>query len=340
LPEIETGWLYEAGIGENRAIFLENGELTKVRIERLDNRVKPGAVVDAIFKEKWVAGKSGIVTIESGEELLLQPLSKGLTEGSSIRIEVIREAERERGGRFKRGKARPVQEGADIGNGDSLWDRILGNDATVQTIGAHDTDHFATLGWHEVMEQAQSGQIDFDGGSLIISLTPAMTVIDVDGPLPPVELAKRAAKEIALALVRFDIGGNIGIDFPTIEAKSDRTEVCAIFDVHMAGDCERTAINGFGFMQVVRKKVRSSVLEVVQSRKVITATLQLLRQAEREAGTGEMVVNVHPALESQFQKQPVWLEELSKRTGRPVSVKTDGKIPINAGLVVDQSRSS
>ena len=333
MPEIETGWLYEAGIGENRAIFVDRGGLTKVRIERPVGGLKSGAVVDAVFKQQWVAGKSGIVLTENGQEALLQPLPKDLTEGGAIRIEIVREAELELQGGFKRAKARPAMSDAELEDGPSLLDQISDDDHPAKTVDPNENNHFAELGWHEAMEQAQSGHIDFDGGLLIISLTPAMTVIDVDGPLRLVELAKRAAREIALALVRFDIGGNIGIDFPTIEAKSDRAAICAVFDDHMTGDCERTAINGFGFMQVVRKKVRPSVLEVVRAQKVKTATLQFLRQAEREHGTGEMVLNVHPALDSQFQKHPGWLEELAKRTGRQVSVHSDGKIPINAGHI-------
>ena len=153
--------------------------------------------------------------------------------------------------------------------------------------------------------------------------------IDVDGPLAPFELAKRAAKEIALALARFDISGNIGVDFPTLQAKAERAAVTAIFDDYMTANCERTAINGFGFMQIVSRKLRPSVLEIMQANRWVNAALKLLRQAERDRGTGALRVVVHPAVANKLK--PSLLDELAKRTGRSVSVEPQGEISIDGG---------
>ncbi|WP_422344327.1 ribonuclease E/G [Parasphingorhabdus sp.] len=281
MTDFRNGWLYEAGIGENRALRVADGELVAVRVERDRAGATLGSIVDAQFTEQWVAGRSGIVTLESGEQCLLQPLPKGLTEGATVRVEIVREALDEKGGQSKRAKVRPAAENSALDAGPSLLDTIEASGEPIRKLQAHEPDMLASLGWNEAIEQAETGRIDFDGGSLLMSLTPAMTVIDIDGPLAPLELAKRAAKQVALALTRFDIGGSIGVDFPTLEAKAERTEVCAIFDQHMAGKCERTAINGFGFMQVVSRKTGPSVLDVMQADKVLSATLALLRQAER-----------------------------------------------------------
>ena len=275
MADFVNGWLYEAGIGETRAMRLENGELIQIRAERTDGRARAGAVVEAKFTRQWVSGRSGIITLADGQEALLQPLPKGLTEGSMVRVEIVRAAMTERGG------------------------------------------------------QAKTGRIDFEGGRLLVSLTPAMTLFDVDGPLAPFELAKRAAKEIALALVRFDISGNIGVDFPTLQAKAERAAVTAIFDEYMTANCERTAINGFGFMQIVSRKLRPSVLEIMQANRSVNAALQLLRQAERDRGTGAMRLDVHPAVANKMQ--PMLLEELARRTGRPVSVEPRGEVSIDGG---------
>ena len=333
LADFQNGWLYEAGIGENRALRIADGELVAVRVERDRDGARLGSLIDAQFTEQWVAGRSGIVTLESGEQCLLQPLPKGLTEGATVRVEIVREALDEKGGQSKRAKARPAADDSALETGPSLLDIVQASGGPVRTVQAHEPDMLAAAGWNEAMEEAETGRIDFDGGSLLVSLTPAMTVIDVDGPLSSYELAKRAAKAVARALTRFDIGGSIGVDFPTLEAKAERTEVSTIFDKHMTGKCERTAINGFGLMQIVARKTGPSVLEVVQADKVLSAALALLRQAERTHGTGAMRLDAHPAIAAKLNQSQTWLDALSKRTGRTVSVEAKGDIPITGGQV-------
>ena len=329
MADFADGWLYEAGIGENRALRLDDGELVQVRVERADGRARPGAVVEAKFTRQWVAGTSGIVTLPDGQEALLQPLPKGLTEGAMVRVEIVRAAISERGGQAKRAKAQPAGEGSALGDGPDLLAELAASGLPVKQVRAHEEDVLGQHGWHEAMEQAETGRIDFEGGSLLVSLTPAMTLFDIDGPLPPFELAKRAAREIALALPRFDIGGNIGVDFPTLQAKAERAAVTAIFDAHMAANCERTAINGFGFMQIVSRKRRPSVPDVLQANRATNAALKLLRQAERDRGSGALRLVVHPAVANKLT--PLLLKELAKRTGRPVTVDARGEVPIDGG---------
>ena len=333
LADFENGRLYEAGIGENRAIRVEQGQLVGVRLERHHGGVQAGAVVDARFRDQWVAGQSGIVALGDGQAALLQPLPKGLTAGAIVRVEIVREALHERGGAFKRAKARPAAKDAELQPGHNLLEQVEAGGGQLKQVHAHEDDLFGVLSWHDVMEQAATGHVEFDGGSLLLSQTPAMTVIDVDGPLPAFELAKRAAKEIARTLVRLDITGNIGVDFPTLEAKTERGAVAAIFDEHMTAACERTAINGFGFMQIVSRKARPSVLELVQKDKVLSAAIALLRQAERERGIGGMRLDVHPAVAAKLDHRPQWLEELSRRTGRAVTVEANGNIAITGGQI-------
>jgi len=329
LADFVNGWLYEAGIGENRALRLENNALVQIRVERADGNARAGAVVDAKFTRQWVAGKSGIVTLPDGREALLQPLPKGLTEGATVRVEIVRSAMTERGGQAKRAKAQPADKDRPLDSGPDLLAEIEATGLPVKQVYAHDEDFFAQHGWHEAVEQAETGRIDFDGGSLLISLTPAMTLIDVDGPLPPFELAKRAAKEVALTLVRLDITGNIGVDFPTLAAKAERGAVTATFNEYMTANCERTAINGFGFMQIVSRKTRPSMPEIMRANRTTNAALKLLRQAERDRGTGDMRLAVHPAVATKLT--PALQEALARRTGRIVSVESRGAIPIDGG---------
>ena len=323
---MENGWLFEAGIGENRALLFERGEAVAVRLEREQAGPRAGAILDAKFVRQWVAGRSGIAQLAGGGEALLQPLPSGLTEGASLRVQVVREAISERQGQVKRARVRPVAADAELTTGPGLFERLQASGRPVQQLQPHDDDLLAQYGWHEIIEQAQSGQVEFDGGTLLIAQTPAMTVIDVDGPLAAAKLAKRAAREIALALRRLDITGNIGIDFPTMEAKADRNAVAEIFDAHMTSDCERTAINGFGFMQVISRKRRPSVLEIVQASRPAEAALALLRRAERDRGSGALQLDMHPAVAANLR--PEWREELSRRTGRPVEIVERGNLAI------------
>ena len=80
---------------------------------------------------------------------------------------------------------------------------------------------FPSGSWEEIWHAASSGQLDFAGGAILCEPTAAMTLIDVDCSYPQ-EAYFNAVPAISKALRWFDIGGNIGIDFPTILDKSDR----------------------------------------------------------------------------------------------------------------------
>src|SRR5690606_4731608 len=114
-------------------------------------------------------------------------------------------------------------------------------------------------------EEAASGEIAFAGGALRMSLTPAMTLFDVDGDLPPAELAVAGAAAAARAIRRFGIGGSIGIDLPTLPARGDRQAAAAALDALLPQPFERTAVNGFGFLQIVRRRERASIPEMLRA---------------------------------------------------------------------------
>ena len=88
-------------------------------------------------------------------------------------------------------------------------------------------------GWDDLLEEARTGLVDFDGGQLRIEPTAAMTMIDVDGWLVPDKLSQMAAWASARAIRRLDLGGATGIDFPSLEGKEARQQVGTILDMYL-----------------------------------------------------------------------------------------------------------
>ncbi len=325
-----TNWLYEDGIGEERAILIEQGQIAAARIQR-HGGIHAGLVARAQFVKQLVAGKRGIVRLADGHELLLSPLPKGLTQGASLMVEVTRAAIDEKT-RFKLplAKAAPDKIAADA---PTLLQRIGSDGVTVTQCHPHEPDHFAEHGWGEVIEQARSGQVGFAGGNLLVAVTPAMTLIDVDGDMPTLPLAMAAAKASAKAIRLLNLQGSIGIDFPGLADKADRLAVAEAFDDNMVGPFERTAVNGFGFLQLVTRRIGPSLPELYQHHRITGHALEALRAAERDPEIGPMTLVAHPMLVDAFEAYPEWLAALTQRTGRAVSLHGDVKLAIGAYYV-------
>jgi hypothetical protein len=318
-------WLYEEGIGENRAILVEGDEIVEAAIE-LPGRVRTGAVIEARLAKIHVPGRRGLAALPSGEEALVEPLPGRLTEGQSVRVEIAREAIPE-AGRPKLAKARISDDAPRAGPG--LHERI-GRPSALREPGR---DRFEDAGWSELLEQAATGEIAFAGGGLRMSVTPAMTLFDVDGVLPPLELAIAGAAAAARAIRRFGIGGSIGIDLPTIAGKAERQAPAAAVDAILPQPFERTGVNGFGFLQIVRRRERPSLPEIVQGDPAGAAARALLRRAERAPGAGERTIRAAPPVIARLERHPEWLEELARRIGAPVRLQADAGLSISGGHV-------
>lgn len=321
-------WLYEEGIGENRAILVEGGEIVEAAIE-LPAGLRAGAVVPARLTKILVPGRRGIATLESGEEALVEPLPPSLTEGAACRAEIVREAIPEPG-RPKLAKARTTD--AEPRLGPSLKQRL--GEAILHP--RHGPDRFEEAGWSELLEQAATGEIPFVGGALRMSLTPAMTLFDVDGGLPSAELAAAGAAAAARAVRRFGLGGSIGIDLPTLAARADRQAAAAALDSVLPPPFERTAVNGFGFLQLVRRRERASIPEIVQADPVGAGARALLRRAQRQAGP--LALHAAPAVIARLEEHPDWRDTLRRQAGGAVALQAEPALSISAGHV--QSRLS
>lgn len=315
-------WHYEQGIGENRAILVAGDEILEAFIE-LPTAIRAGAVIAARLTAILIPVRRGIAMLEGGGEALIEPLPPALTEGAAFRAEIMREAIPEPG-HVKRAIARATD--AEPTPGLSLAERL-----GLRPGAAHGADRFEALGWSELLEQAATGEIAFSGGALRMSLTPAMTLFDVDGQLSPAELAVAGARAAAQAVRRFGIGGSIGIDLPTVPDKAVRQRAAAAVDAVLPQPFERTAVNGFGFLQIVRRRQRPSLPEIVQGDPVGTAARMLLRRAERTVGA--LTLHAAPAVVQHIESRPDWIAALAGRAGGAIALRADPGLAISGGHV-------
>ena len=297
-------WLYEDGIGEHRAARIVAGRIAEARIERDDGGLRVGAVCIGRL------GADDIVTLDDGSEAQLDRSPAGVSEGARVTIEIVRQALPEPG-RTKRAKA--IVSDAPPAPGPALRDRL---DGAVRELRAHEPDALEAAGWAEVLDEGVTGEIDFPGGALRMSPTPAMTLFDVDGGGALEPLAVAAAIAVAEAIVRHGIGGSIGVDFPTVAGKAPRQAVAAALDAHLPKPFERTAVNGFGFLQIVRPRPRASLPELLRADPVTTAALATLRAIERTPPGSPNSHRLPAAVSARIAADPAWLAELMRRTGR------------------------
>jgi ribonuclease G len=160
---------------------------------------------------------------------------------------------------------------------------------------------------------------------------PAMTLIDVDGYLPPDELAVVGAAEAAKAVRRLDIGGSIGIDLPTSGGKAPRQAAAAAIDAHLPQPFERTAVNGFGFVQIVRPRRRASLVELAQDRAAFEARALLRRAAFERPGAKRLVA--HPALIAVLERRADWTAALARKLGGAIALRGDPALTMSGGYV-------
>ena len=313
-------WLVEQGIAEERAIVLRDGEIVAARV-RWPGTLAAGQIEDAVLVSRTKGAARGTARFASGEEALVDRLPASASEGAAIRLEVVRPALAERG-RLKRAQARPAGEAARPAP--TLAESLLAQGHEVRV-----APWFPPCDWDGLMADAFAREVAFPGGSLLFSPAPAMLLIDIDGTLPPRELALAAVPALAAALCRFDIGGSVGIDFPTLQARADRKAVDEALGAALAEwPHERTAMNGFGFVQLVARLERPSLLHLATWRRTAAAWRMLLRRAELLDGAGQIELAINPALRAEVDPQVY--AELLHRAGRPVRLRDDPGLAIEA----------
>ncbi|MEO6388655.1 MAG: ribonuclease [Croceibacterium sp.] len=312
-------WLLEEGIGEHRAIRLVGDEIAEARVS-WPGELAAGLVANATLASRAAGATRGTARFSSGEEALVDRLPSSASEGAKLRLEVTRPAMAEHG-RRKLARARPSE--AAIRH-PGLAKRLESEGHTVSLV-----HRFPACDWDELVAEAFAGEAVFTRGSLHFSPTPAMLLVDVDGTLDPRNLALASVVPLAAALRRFDVGGSIGVDFPTLAAKADRKAVDEALEAALAGwPHERTAMNGFGFVQLVARLSRPSLLQRAAFQRAEMAARWLLRRAEGLEGAGAIWLSGHPALGATLDEAA--LAELARRTGHEVRWEANPALAIEA----------
>lgn len=307
-------WLIEQGIGETRALLVDGERVLAARM-MWPGELPAGTRIAGRLTAKLAGTRRGVALLDNGTEALVDHLPPGVNEGQALDLVITRAPLAERG-RMKRAQARVATAETPAPPAPLAEGRIV---------------HRLPAGlWDEVWHAASAASLDFPGGEILLSVTPAMTVIDIDGIGSPRDVALAALPAIARALRWFDLGGNIGIDFPTLAAKADRRTVDEALGAALADwPHERTAMNGFGFVQLVARLEGPSLLHRFASRRLGAAARMALRRAELAEGTGRvLLLTVHPALRAKLKD--AWLAELARRTGREVRIDTDPALAIEA----------
>ncbi|ANY21347.1 hypothetical protein A6F68_02858 [Tsuneonella dongtanensis] len=307
-------WLVERGIGEDRALLVENGRALAARV-RWPGELRPGQTVAATLVQRSAGASRGMAMTAAGQAILVDRIPKGASEGAEVHVAVTRAAMAERG-RLKRAQGR--------------WSDGPGEAPAPDTFDtASPVRRFPAGLWEDIWSAAWDREVAFAGGALLFAVTPGMTVIDIDGDLPPRELALAAVPAVTSSLRLFELGGSIGIDFPTLQAKADRAAVdAALAATLMDWPHERTAMNGFGFVQIVARSTGPSLLHRLTHHRTAAAARMLLRRAEGLEGAGAIELTAHSAVLGALE--PGWLADLAHRTGREVRLQADHALAFEA----------
>lgn len=347
--------IWDPAPGEVRAVLLEEGlpvELHLIRTCHAQPTAQAGERQAARIVSKLGNGRA-LVQLETGEQALLHPVPQK-PEGAQVDIEITRPRLPEPG-RWKRAIARPAEDGVPALNpvarllerADEIVCRdaasanlLVGHAAPVivdpQAVDEADID--------ALLDAARSGLFDFEGGQLSIERTRAMTVIDVDGTAAPADLNRAAARAIPRALRLFGISGPVGVDFVSMASRADRQSVDAVLEAQCAalGAHERTAINGYGFCQIIRPRPAASIPEMLCGTtpgrlSVETQALMLLREAVRSAGFGARCIMALPAVINLLRAWPDALAQVARQTGADVKLVSDARVAGYGHVHVAQS---
>jgi ribonuclease G len=334
--------LWDTGPGEIRSGLVENGQLTEFRIIRL--RRGETALIQAgerytVRLNSRLGNGQVIVTLCGDHQALLQNCPP-LAEGALLDVEMVRGPIPEPG-HWKLPVVRPLDVYAPRHGQPAWhfsaepWELFLQHHASiVDTIVCRDAqsatevrsvlkDRAAKIDidsaqideadFESLMDTAVSGSLAIEGGALTIERTRAMTMIDIDGTASPLALNLAAARAIPRLLRLLDIGGPVGIDFVALNNRDERQQIATTLDTAASavslGAHERTAVNGYGFCQIIRARTRPSIAEILCGTHIGKLSLEsraiaLLRDVGKSKGIGPRQLVAPPAIIDLIRQWP------------------------------------
>lgn len=298
-------------LGETRLALWRGGRLDAMGMARDGD--------GAVAGERWCvqlrrrSGDRGFASAPSGEEILVAPWPAAGTEGALWIVDIKRQAWPEPG-RQRLAKAVPVGPGSAPGRIGAPCPRpaIAGQAGPA---AAHWPEPVAEA-WDQAFEEAELGRVGFNGGTLHFTPTPAFVAVDVDGDGP--DLAVAAARELARRIRLWGIGGPVVADLP-VHTRDERQRAAAALDHGLAGlSFERTAVNGFGLIEIVLPRIGPSILERARLQPDATDALRLLWQAIAEPHPGAIDLVCRPAVARWLDDRRDLVVEAARRSGRPL----------------------
>ncbi len=309
-------WVVEPAPGEVRTALFENGTCVELHLSRF-NRLALGSTGRARIAQYAPSGC--FLITDSGQSLLFrQKLAS--PEGTSIDFEIVREELHEPGG-VKIAEAGPI-------NGK--------NQTTSTHVAPLDASADERREIEAVIDLALAGEVQAGPARIAFQRTKAGLIFDVDGEGDVEEINLLAAQEIARLLRLFQISGSALIDFIGSDTRAGRKAIDDAFDVAAKADprpFERTATNGFGLLQIIRKKTRPSLLDQIFGVNIAvpnteTKALWLLRDAQLSSGIGPRQIVTTDAVGARL-RDPAWAhlcEDLRRILGVPIEVIVDPSV--------------
>lgn len=312
---------FDTAPGETRAIIFENEKPAELHIWRSHHR-PIGGVYDARISAR--APAHDYARLNNGDEIIL-PKALGQHEGTIHRVKIVRQQICEPG-KLKLAVAAPSDDAlTDHNQLAALWQEALAArcNRTIDLPADFD-DHF---------DIALAGRSELGGATIWFERTKAGLIFDVDGIGDALAHNRVAAAEIARLLRLFQIGGAAMIDFISMENKGCRLAVADAFDSASADDLrrfERTSINGYGLMQVIRPKPGPSIVDTLFGTRRVslsdeTLLLALLRAASRTRGAGVRRCITTPTLAAQLES-PMWvplIAQAARQAGASLEIVAD-----------------